>query len=207
MYKFRRLVNNRGRRLRMEIKKSNRVKEFFKRFGVYVAAGVLVLGIAMTFTITALVNHNGEEGVDVGGKNIAFVLPMSNPTILKDYSSTELQENTTLNQWEAHLAIDFTSEDKLVYAVYDGTVADVSYDYLTGNTVTIKHKDGFVSYYSSLGKDVLVKKGDTVKTGQKIGSADETASGETDLGAHLHFMMTQNDSKVDPNNYLDLANK
>lgn len=190
----------------MKIKKSNKFVEFFKRFGVYVVAGAIMLAVALTFSITAIVNSL-PDAVDVGGPNLKFSLPMTNPTILKDFSSTALQENTTLNQWEAHLALDLQSEDNLVYSVLDGTVTEVKYDYMTGNVVTITHANGLVSYYSSLGEDVLVKVGDTVKGGTQIGKATATANSELLMGDHLHFSMTLNNDKVDPNNYLDLQNK
>ncbi len=190
----------------MKVNKPNKFKEFFKRFGVYVAAGVIVLAVSLTFAITAIVNSN-REVVDVGGNNVKFSLPMNDPSIIKDFSSTTLQENTTLNQWEAHLALDLTSEDGLVYSVLDGTVSKVGYEYNYGNYVEITHANGLVSYYYSLGKDLLVKQGDKVVGGTQIGSAAKSASDELDMGNHLHFYMTLDDNKVDPNNYLDLQNK
>lgn len=190
----------------MNIKKNNRFVEFFKRFGVYIGVGVVVLAVTLTFAITAIVNSN-RDVVDVGGNNVKVSLPMDTPTIVKDFSSTALQENTTLNQWEAHLAIDMTSESNKVYSIMDGTVTKVEYDYLIGNMVEVTHKDGLVSYYCSLDKDALVKVGDSVKSGDQLGTTGLTASAETDLKQHLHFYMTLNGEEVDPNNYLDLQNK
>lgn len=190
----------------MNIKKNNKFVEFFKRFGVYIGVAVVVLAVSLTFAITAVVNSN-RDVVDVGGNNVRISLPMDSPTIVKDFSSTALQENTTLNQWEAHLAIDMTSESNKVYSIMDGTVTKVDYDYLIGNTVEVTHKDGLVSYYSSLDKEILVKEGDIVKAGDQLGVASLSASAETDLDAHLHFYMMLNDNEVDPNNYLDLQNK
>ena len=40
----------------MTIKKTNKFVEFFKRFGVYVGVGVVVVGVSLTFAITAIVN-------------------------------------------------------------------------------------------------------------------------------------------------------
>ncbi len=182
-----------------------KIKEFFGRFGVYVAAGAMVLAVSLTFLITALVG--GKNAVNVSGPTLSFSLPMSNPTIIKDYSSTALQENITLNQWEAHLAIDLTSEDGHVYSVLDGKVTKVDDDYMKGTTVTITHADGLVSVYSSLEKNLLVTEGQQVKGGQRIGDASKSAADEAEQDAHLHFYMLKDDQKVDPNNYLDLQNK
>lgn len=189
----------------MVIKKSNKVVEFFKRFGVYVVAGAIVLGVGLTFGITALTRQN-QEVLDVGNKTLEFTLPMNSPTIIKDFSSTALQENETLNQWEAHLALDMKSDDGQVFCILDGTVEKVYFDQLGGNTIVVKHVDGLTSVYASLGKEIAVKAGDKVTTGEKLGMVDK-AAGEDYLGEHLHFYMTLNDEKIDPNNYLDLQNK
>lgn len=190
----------------MNIKKTNKFVDFFKRFGVYVGVGIVVLGVSLTFAITAIVNAN-KTTVPTGNKPLQFVLPMSSPTVIKDYSDSALQKNETLNQWEAHLALDLTSEDNLVFAVLDGTVSEVFNEHLEGTTIKITHANGYVTYYGSLADDVLVKAGDTVKAGDKIGTASKTAAAEAGMGEHLHFYMTYNDTDVDPNNYLDLQNK
>lgn len=190
----------------MNIQRKNKFVEFVKKFWVYIGAGAMVLIVALTFGIVALTNSNNPS-TPVVTQPLEFSLPMQNASIIKDFSSTELQENKTLNQWEAHLSIDFASENSAVYSVLAGTVESVNESYLHGNVVTIKHSDGFVSQYSSLGKELLVKAGDKVSAGQKIGDADNTASGETDLGSHLHFTLSKDGKKVDPNNFLDLQNK
>ena len=193
----------------MEIKKKNKFKEFFDKFGAYVGVGVLVLaltiaGIAIGLTAGPV---NPEEGVDVSTTELKFSLPMSSPEVIKDFSATELQENSTLGHWEAHLSMDLASADGLVYSILDGTVVDVSYNYMEGNKITIQHADGFVSVYSSLGDEVLVTAGEVVKTGQKIGVVSTSATSESDIGEHLHFTLTKNNKKVDPNNYIEFQNK
>lgn len=187
----------------MEISRKNKVVEFFKNYWMYVSVGVTILIIAIVVGVVA----GSQNALQTGNTNLEFALPMNNATIIKDYSSTELQENPTLNQWEAHFSIDFTSENSDVFAVLDGTVSSVSYDILNGNVVEITHENGFVSRYCSLAENPDVKEGDKVVAGQKIGSASSTATGEIDLGEHLHFTLYLNDSPVDPNNYLDLQNK
>ncbi len=187
----------------MEIGKENKFIEFLKKYGLYMAVGVVVFAVALTFTLIAALNGSVPTGVT----NLNFMLPMENATIVKDFSNTELQENATLNQWEAHLAVDLTSENSDVYAILDGTVASIDYDYINGYTVTIEHSDGFVSVYSSLSETVDVKELDEITAGEKIGEASESASGELDLGSHLHFTLLLNDEYVDPNDYLSLQAK
>lgn len=191
----------------MNVQGKNKFVDFVRRFGLYLAAIGIILIVGITFGVIAIVSSNKVVDVPVTTKPLEFSLPMQNASIIKDFSSTELQKNETLNQWEAHLSIDFSADDSAVYSVLDGTVDSVTKTYLHGNIVTIKHADGFVSQYSSLGDELLVKVGDKVSGGQKIGTAECTASGETDLGNHLHFTLSKDGKKVDPNNYLDLQNK
>ncbi len=187
----------------MEISKKNAFVEFIKKFWVYLIVGVVVFAVALTFTLLATLNNAKPTSIS----NLEFGLPMNNASIIKDFSDTELQENETLNQWEAHLSIDLASDSNEVFSVLDGTVASVSYDFLNGYTVTIDHADGFQSIYSSLDENVLVKEGDKVSAGQQIGNASDSAQGELDLGSHLHFTLLLNDNHVDPNTYLNLQEK
>lgn len=173
--------------------------------------GILVIACAVTIALVSANNSNGradvgDDGVDVS--TTTYVVPMQNATIVKDYSGTELQYNDTLKQWEIHKAIDFIATDNLnVYAVADGTVSNVYTNYLEGTVVEISHSDGIVSIYKSLASDVSVAVGDTVSAGQVIGQVGDSMAQESNTGAHLHFEMTVNGVKVDPNDYLSLGDK
>lgn len=173
--------------------------------------GILVIACAVTIALVSADNSNGradvgDDGVDVS--TTTYVVPMQNATIAKDYSGTELQYNDTLKQWEIHKAIDFIATDNLnVYAVADGTVSNVYTNYLEGTVVEISHSDGIVSIYKSLASDVSVAVGDTVSAGQVIGQVGDSMAQESNTGAHLHFEMTVNGVKVDPNDYLSLGDK
>lgn len=187
----------------MQIEKRNGFVEFIKKYAMYLVVGAVIFAVAMTFTIVAATSGS----VPVTTSKLEFSLPMSNATVIKDFSNTELQNNETLNQWEAHLAIDLTGETSDVFAVLDGKVASINYSYLDGYTITLEHDSGFVSIYSSLQEEVAVKVGDEVDAGQKIGVVGDSASGELELGNHLHFTMKLNSAFVDPNDYLDLQQK
>lgn len=187
----------------MEIQKKNRFVEFFKTYGMYCAVGLMVFVIALTFTLVATLNSGVQTSVD----NLNFALPMQEALLIKDFSNQELQKNDTLNQWEAHLGVDLAGDKSDVYSVLDGKVVMAEYDLLEGYTVEIQHSNGIMSIYSSLDENLLVKVGDSVGAGQKIGSASESANGEADLGGHLHFSMKRDGKYVDPNDYLDLQAK
>ena len=186
---------------------------FFKKYGYYCIAGLLVIAIAVTVVLATSNKEKplqvtpGDDIVDVNTQAISWSLPMNDFTVLKAFSDSELQYNQTLNQWESHKSYDLTSSDLSVYTVANGTVTSVEQDYLLGTKVTITHNDGFVTCYASLDPDVDVKTGDVVEKGQQIGQASDSAESESEDGKHLHFEMFKNGSKVDPSNYLNLSNK
>lgn len=194
------------------MEKQNKFLLFFKRYGYYFIAGILVVAIGLTLILATRqpqlnIVPDDSDVVDVGAQPISFTLPMKDLTVLKAFSDSELQYNKTMKEWSAHKAYDFTANDLSVYAVASGTVSDVTESYLMGTIIEITHKDGFKSVYSSLENDTLVKEGDQVEKGQKIGSASSTASSESSEEKHLHFELLKDDAKVDPSNYLNLSNK
>lgn len=149
-----------------------------------------------------------EQESFVSAEPIKFLSPLLNFEIEKDYSNSALQYSKTLKQWEAHKAIDFLAEEGTdVYAVMDGTITEVSYNYLMGNVVKLDVGHGLVVVYKSLENDPPVKVGDKVKRGDVIGKVGTTAKSEASDGAHLHLETWLNGENVDPNEYLDLEEK
>ena len=195
----------------MEKTVSHQKKKFVLNYVYAVLIGLLVVACAVTI---AVVNANDSKpSAEVGGETInvsanTYVVPMRNATIQKDYSSTQLQYNDTLKQWEIHKAIDFlATDDTQVFAVANGTVTKVYTNYLEGGVVEISHSNGMVTVYKSLASEINVAVGDVVNAGDVIGKASETMSQELNNGAHLHFEMILNGTKVDPNDYLPIGNK
>ena len=178
---------------------------------VTISAAVLVAFTAPKDVPTSIPNNTANisknnEVVEVSNK-VTYTLPMNNASIAKDYSSTELQYNETLKQWQIHKAIDFLAGDDLnVFSISSGTVSNVYNNYLEGNVVEITHANGLVSVYKSMG-EVVVKAGDNVTTGQLLGVAGVSMAEEQNSGAHLHFELYENGKKIDPANYLDLGVK
>ena len=181
----------------------------------YIYAGIvalLVIVCAITIAVVNIKNTSTNEA-NIGSETVevattTYVVPMKNATIAKDYSSSELQFNDTLKQWEIHKAIDFVASDDLnVYAVSAGTVSNVFTNYLEGTVVEISHSNGIVSVYKSLTNDTKVSVGEKVSAGTLIGTVAESMAQELNMGAHLHFEMLKNGVKVNPNDYLDLGVK
>lgn len=188
-----------------------------RKYGYLMLIGVM----ALILIIALAVSGKGEESTPTnsGNANInidnsgtitsnIMTMPVLNATISKSYSNSALQYNATLNQFEAHMGVDFVAEvGSNVYSVLDGQVLEVGSNYLKGNYVVIKHNNGLKSTYSSLGEDVAVSKGDKIKKGDIIGTVGCSAYSELEEGGHLHFELLDNDKKIDPAGYLDLENK
>ena len=196
------------------MEKQNKFVQWFKKYGTYATAAVLVVAIAGVILLTGL-NANVQKAnnsaknpvVSVGTYPLTFSMPMTNAQLLKDFSGEELFFNNTLGRWEFHDGIDLVSADQKVFAVADGEVVDVENSSLYGTMITIKHSNSLMSVYGSLNADVMVEEGDKVKAGEELGVADTTASNEAADGKHLHFAMIENNKKIDPANYLEFEAK
>ena len=119
------------------------------------------------------------------------------------YSVDALSYNQTTRDWRTHDGVDIAAEaGTRVCAAADGEVYTVYEDETMGHTVVIRHQDGYVTCYASLGEDVAVAPGDTVKLGQKIGTVGNSALLESALGDHIHFSVTRDDEPIDPQSFL-----
>lgn len=86
----------------------------------------------------------------------------------------------------------------LVYAYTDGTVVAAGWNNTRGYYVTISHNGGIQTNYLHLSK-VLVRTGDKVVVGQKIGKVGSTGYS---TGNHLHFSVKKNGKMVSPWSYI-----
>lgn len=80
-----------------------------------------------------------------------------------------------------------------IYAVARGYVFKVEKQKKGGNVIYIEHENKYVSCYAHLDK-VVVKQGQNVLQGEKIGTMGSTGEGVT--GMHLHFAMFTSRSKI-----------
>ena len=105
---------------------------------------------------------------------------------------------------EVHRLVLAADPGAQVMAPAGGTVADVGQDDMMGTTVTILHADGVMSTCANLAAVPNVEIGDTVRTGDIIGSVGRTALGESAEASHLHLSMTKDGVSVDPVSFLPL---
>lgn len=99
-----------------------------------------------------------------------------------------------------HAGIDFTApKGTAIQATGNGKVIKVEHranGY--GKSVVIDHGYGFKTLYAHM-SEIIVKKGDVVKKGQKIGLVGNTGTSTAD---HLHYEVHINNRPVDPIDYV-----
>ncbi|HSR46455.1 MAG TPA: M23 family metallopeptidase [Anaerolineales bacterium] len=87
-----------------------------------------------------------------------------------------------------HEGLDFRAlTNTNIYACADGEIYEVGTwkKHAYGIHVRIQHRDGYKTVYAHLAR-ALVRKGDVVRAGQRIGLADSTGNSS---GAHLHMSL------------------
>ena len=189
-------------------KRGEKFIEFLRKYGYFMVAGLVVLSITLTIILTSTKPIDDEKIIDTGTTAITFANPLLDCTVANDYSIDKLVYNSTLGWYETHSGVDLGSTSSSdVLSACSGTVTNIYSNSLEGTVVVIKHNDEYSTLYGSLSSDVLVNIGDAVTSGQKIGTISTSAGNESSLGSHLHFELLKDNSKVNPNDYLNLENK
>ncbi|KPU44625.1 murein hydrolase activator NlpD precursor [Oxobacter pfennigii] len=174
---------------------------------------------------------NEEDTTAVSSKpaaaeaDVKFDNPMKDgftaANVMRDYSTETLVNYESLGEWRTHSGIDIKGiEGTEVVAIADGKVVDIRNDNeYTGGLgwlVEVEHSNGYKSIYANLGEKIEVKKNQTVKKGQLIGSIGNTSIFESSSSkdnqtiGHLHFELLKKGAagyeNVDPKEYLTLQN-
>jgi murein DD-endopeptidase MepM/ murein hydrolase activator NlpD len=95
-----------------------------------------------------------------------------------------------------HSGIDFSAPTGTpIFATGDGVVKKIRHSRRGyGNTILIDHGYGYKTFYAHLSK-ILVKKGQKVKRGEKIGLVGNTGKS---TAPHLHYEIIKNNRKINP---------
>ena len=132
----------------------------------------------------------------------AWVWPVRGE-IERKYAVETQAYDVTMKDWRTHDGIDVLADKgTVVRAASDGTVESITQDDLYGTTVTIDHGNGLKSTYSNLADKPTIKQGDTVSSGDVIGSVGATALCEVGQGSHVHIAMSKDGKSVDSTEYL-----
>lgn len=124
-------------------------------------------------------------------------------SILLDYSMDTTTYYKTLDQYKCNPGVLIATETNTpVNAAFEGTVASITNDAALGNVVTIDMGNGYQAIYGQL-KDVTVAAGDSVASGQVIGSVAQPTKYFVEEGSHLYFQMMKDGQPMDPKPFME----
>lgn len=117
--------------------------------------------------------------------------------ILKRFSADAPVYSETMRDWRVHNGVDFeAAAGESVKAMGEGTVQEILKDASLGNVVVISHGE-LEARYCGLADQLQVKEGDTVTSGQEIGTVG-TCPAESAEESHFHLEIRQGEEWVDP---------
>lgn len=110
------------------------------------------------------------------------------------------RKHPIFKEYRMHTGIDIGAKYGSSVMAADGGVIIISeYSSSYGHYIVISHGNGMTSLYAHLSKR-LVKEGEKVNQGQKIGLVGSTGNS---TGPHLHYEISKNGSRVNPLTYYD----
>ncbi|NMA25182.1 MAG: peptidoglycan DD-metalloendopeptidase family protein [Clostridiales bacterium] len=110
------------------------------------------------------------------------------------------RKHPIFKDYRMHTGIDIGASYGASVMAADGGVIIISeYSPSYGHYIVISHGNGMTTLYAHLSKR-LVKEGDKVTQGQKIGLIGSTGNS---TGPHLHYEISKNGSRVNPLTYYD----
>ncbi len=149
--------------------------------------------------------NNGDTTPPEGGtggeevKKLEFISPVSGK-VVKNHSTTIPVFSETLEEWRIHKGIDIsTAEGAPVFSAAEGEITRIFNDPLLGASIEITHDDNYKTVYSNLvSGEELVRVGEKVEAGARIGTVGDSSISELAEEPHLHFAIIENGNSVDP---------
>jgi hypothetical protein len=130
--------------------------------------------------------------------SIPAIQPVANKDLKRTASGWGMRMHPIYRIPRFHYGMDFTAPSGTdVFATGNGIVKDLGRDGGYGNIVLIDHGYGYESLYGHLVR-TNVKIGQMIKRGDVIGFVGSTGAS---VGPHLHYEVTKNGQKVNPQNY------
>ena len=109
------------------------------------------------------------------------------------------RDHPIMNDASFHTGLDIAAKSgSAITSFADGKVIEAGRNSTYGNYLLIEHSGGIRSFYGHNSK-LNVKKGQTVKLGQKIAEVGSTGMS---TGPHLHFEIRKNNKRLDPSLYI-----
>ena len=126
------------------------------------------------------------------------IMPVSNNDLKRTASGWGMRMHPIYKILRFHYGMDFTANTGTdVFATGIGVVKSATRETGYGNTVVIDHGYGYATYYAHLSR-INVQIGQKVNRGDVIGYVGSTG---TSTAPHLHYEVSKNGVKVNPQNY------
>lgn len=150
---------------------------------------------------------NSKE-VNAEPENPKLIMPVDGK-LAKAHEVETPVYSVTMNDYRTHCGVDIEAPigSDVLCSAY-GKVKSITNDPFEGCCVVIDHGNGVMTYYKNLAAELAqdIKVDATVNQGQKIGIIGETAAIEIADPAHLHFEVSIDGKKVNPEKYLSTDN-
>ena len=126
------------------------------------------------------------------------IMPVSNRDLSRTASGWGMRIHPIYKIRRFHYGMDFTAPTGTdVFSTGNGTVISAEREVGFGNCVLIDHGYGYLTHYAHLSK-IKVTPGQKVNRGDIIGLV---GSSGTSTAPHLHYEVSKNGKKVNPQNY------
>ena len=181
---------------KLDIIKLNKLK---KPYNLIAGNKILIPKIKDYSVVDLIINEKVYKS-----KSVVTKFNKSNNTLIKNSpkftwpaKGTVIKSFGKFGKGQYYDGIDIKSgENRPIYSAYDGKIAFIGSQIKKfGNLILVKHKDGWLSAYSNLGK-YNVKQGDIIKKGEIIAFTSSNSKS-------FHFQLRYNRTPVNPVNYLN----
>ena len=126
------------------------------------------------------------------------IMPVSNKNLKRTASGWGMRMHPIYKILRFHYGMDFTASTGTdVFSTGNGVVKSADREVGYGNCVVIDHGFGYETYYAHLSK-IDVKVGQKINRGDVIGLVGSTG---TSTAPHLHYEVSKDGKKVNPQNY------
>ena len=116
---------------------------------------------------------------------------------------TKKRWHPILKRYRAHHGIDYAAPiGRKIFSTANGKIIFKGRKGGYGNTIIIRHKDGYKSLYAHMSRFARVRVGQWVKQGKHIGYVGSTGRS---TGPHLHFGIYKNGRPINPARVLSIT--
>jgi murein DD-endopeptidase MepM/ murein hydrolase activator NlpD len=199
-YLYRHIVNIFSDRINFRIlPKNTDIEVYYKtksRFGKVVKLDILYAKIKnRKYDIEAYKWSDGRY-YDQNAKSLKGMFLSAPLKYTRISSPIGMRFHPILHKWRMHDGIDFVNRvGTPIHTVADGKVIYKGWIRGYGNTVKIKHRNGYMTLYGHLKSFGNIKRGEWIKQGKIIGYLGNTGMS---TGPHLHFGVMHNGKWINP---------